>query len=116
VISDRLDLDPGELTARTGWQIKPQGACMGDVCVPLPAEVMTGNGRVDATVLAERMRMPLLRDDAHGVWSLGPAAVTGRSLTTADAPDLTLPDIDGNPFTLSSLHAQKVLLVAWASW
>ncbi|MEA3019919.1 MAG: Redoxin, partial [Actinomycetota bacterium] len=35
---------------------------------------------------------------------------------TAEAPELTLPDLDGNPFSLSTLHGQKVLLVAWASW
>jgi peroxiredoxin len=37
-------------------------------------------------------------------------------LTTAVAPELELPDADGNPFRLSSLRGQKVLLVAWASW
>ena len=60
--------------------------------------------------------MPLLHDEGHDLWSLGPASVTGRRLATALAPELTLPDIDGNPFELSSLHGRKVLLVAWASW
>ena len=61
--------------------------------------------------------MPLVADDAHGIWALGPeTAVTGRALTTAVAPELELPDADGNPFRLSSLRGQKVLLVAWASW
>ena len=68
-------------------------------------------------VLAERLGMPLVADAAHGVWALGPeTAVTGRALTTAVAPELVLPDADGNPFRLSSLRGQKVLLVAWASW
>jgi len=49
------------------------------------------------------------------VWCLGPEAL-GRALTTAQAPDLILPDYQGNPFALSSLRGQKVLLVAWASW
>jgi hypothetical protein len=31
-------------------------------------------------------------------------------------PDLTLPDVQGNPFSLRSLHGKKVLLIAWASW
>ena len=61
--------------------------------------------------------MPLVADAAHGLWALGPeTAVTGRALTTAVAPELELPDADGNPFRLSSLRGQKVLLVAWASW
>jgi cytochrome oxidase Cu insertion factor (SCO1/SenC/PrrC family) len=59
--------------------------------------------------------MPLVHDEAHGLWALGPES-GGRALTTAVVPDITLPDRNGNPFSLSSLRGQKVLLVAWASW
>ena len=105
-------VDAHEFEARTGWAIKPEGACRGDVCVPLPAD-----GRLDVSVLADRLGMPVARDDAHGLIALGPAtAGSGRALTTAVAPALELPDKDGNPFRLSSLLGQKVLLVAWASW
>jgi cytochrome oxidase Cu insertion factor (SCO1/SenC/PrrC family) len=79
--------------------------------------VQVGDGMLAVEPMAARLGMPLVRDDAHGVMALGPAtAVTGRALTSAVAPDLELPDADGNPFKLSSLHGQKVLLVAWASW
>ena len=30
----RLD----ELPGATGWQMKPEGACLGELCVPLPEE------------------------------------------------------------------------------
>ena len=61
--------------------------------------------------------MPLVADAAHGVWALGPeTAVTGRVLTSAVAPELELPDADGNPFKLSSLRGQKVCSSSWASW
>ena len=61
--------------------------------------------------------MPLVVDDEHGLWALGPeTAVSGKALTSAIAPELVLPTIDGDDFRLSSLRGQKVLLVAWASW
>lgn len=116
MILDRLAIDPAAFAARTGWAIKPEGACRGDVCVPLPAEARHQDGTLDATALAHRLGMPLLHDDEHDLWALGPATVTGKALETADAPQLTLPDKDGNPFDLRSLHGQKILLVAWASW
>ena len=33
-----------------------------------------------------------------------------------DAPDFTLNDINGNPFSLSSLKGRRAVLVFWASW
>jgi hypothetical protein len=117
VILHDLKVDEHEFEARTGWAIKPEGACKAEVCVPLPPAARLDDGRLDASVLSERLGMPLVADGTHGLWALGPeTAVTGRALTSAVAPELVLPDHDGNPFRLSSLHGQKVLLVAWASW
>jgi hypothetical protein len=117
VILNELSVDISAFEARTGWQIKPAGACRGNVCVTLPADARLADGRLDVRVLAERMGMPLVADDTHGVWALGPAtAGSGRALTTAVASELELPDKDGNPFKLSSLLGKKVVLVAWASW
>ena len=117
VILHELEVDTDRFEARTGWSITAAGACKGDVCVPLPSSVRTGDGRLDVRVLSERIGMPLVTDASHSTWALGPATTgTGRALTTAVAPELELPDADGNPFHLSSLLGQKVLLVAWASW
>src|SRR5881394_3758591 len=96
-----LTVDQTEFEARTGWEIKPEGACKGDECVLLPPEVRAHadpDGRLlDARVLSDRLGMPLVADDDAGIWALGPATQgTGRVLTTAVAPDLTLPDADGN--------------------
>jgi hypothetical protein len=70
---------------------------------------------LDVRVVAERLGMPLVHDATTGRWVLGPEG-GGRALTTATAPDLELPNVDGEPFRLSALHGRKVLLVAWASW
>ena len=117
MLTTSLDVETSAVEEGTGWHLRPEGACKGDVCVPLPEGVRSLDGlRVRIDQLAERLGAPLRHDEARGVYAVGPATVTGRALTTAEAPELELPDLDGNPFLLSSLRGQKVLLVAWASW
>jgi hypothetical protein len=113
VILTRREVDPAELAARTGWELKPQGACKGDRCVPLPD--WPGDGPVDASLLAERLRMGLVEDELHGLCALGPES-GGRALASAEMPDLELPYRHGTPFALRSLRGTKVFMVAWASW
>jgi hypothetical protein len=110
-----LWIDPAVLRSRTGWELKPEGACKAGTCVPLPAEAIV-DGKVDARALADRLGMPLVAEERRGLWALGPEGLFGRTLATAEAPELVLPDLEGRPFTLSSLRGQKVALVAWASW
>jgi hypothetical protein len=113
VIIDSLELDPVELTARTGWELKPEGACKGERCIPIPGD--TSDGTVDARVVAERLSMALVADERHGLWALGPEA-GGRVLASAQMPELELPDRHGRPFSLRSLRGTRVVMVAWASW
>jgi len=109
VILTSLDIDPGEFEKRTGWAIKPEGACKDVRCVPLP------DGPLTAEVVSERLGMPLVHDAAEGLWALGPES-DGRALASAEAPDFTLPDWHGETFELRSLRGHKVLLLCWASW
>jgi hypothetical protein len=108
MIVDRLDEPPADLEQRTGWAIKPEGACRGDVCVPLPLPF-------DLTELAKRLRMALVHDEKHGLWALGPES-GDHALASAELPDLVLPDSGGRDFALRSLRGTKVIMVAWASW
>lgn len=105
--------DRAAFEAGTGWQLKPEGACKGEVCIPLKAD--PGNP-LDVPSLAEQMGLPLVTEPAHGLWALGPESIGGRALTTAEAPDLRLPDLNGQEFRLSSLRGQKVLVYAWAPY
>jgi hypothetical protein len=115
VLLESLTMSADEFARGTGWEIKPEGACRDDICVPLDSS--TGD-TVDVTAVAGRLGMPVVADAAHGVWALGPASSpTGRALLSANAPELTLPDLrTGEEFSLSSLRGNKVLLLAWASW
>ena len=114
MILDSLAVNAEMFAERTGWESKPEGLCKGDACVPA-ANAVLDDGSLSVPVLADRLRMPLISDDANGIHVLGPES-GGRALTTAAVPDIELMDLDGNPFQLNSLHGKKVLLVAWASW
>ena len=104
----------GARSAAPGWEIKPEGACKGDRCVPLPDGA--DDGALDVRVLAERLGMALVHDDEHGLWALGPESGRARAAVAPSCRTLTLPDRHGKPFSLRSLRGTKVLLVAWASW
>jgi hypothetical protein len=114
VISDSLQVPVEQLARETGWEVKPEGACRGERCVPLPAGALRA-ASVDLPAFAERLGMPLLHDEEQGLWSLGPES-GGRALSSAVAPDLVLPTLTGEPFPLSALRGKKVLIAAWASW
>lgn len=113
MILDDLNIDRATFEAGTGWQLKPEGACKGDVCIPLNAQP---GAHVDVVALAEQMGLPLVEDPEHGLWALGPESIGGRALTTAEAPDLCLRDLDGREFHLSSLRGQKIVVYAWAPY
>ena len=111
MITGSLDIDIDTFAAGTGWEIKPEGACKADVCVPLP-----GQDGFDLTATASRLGMAIVEDADAGLWAIGPESLTNRALVSAQAPELTLEDLDGSPFRLSSLRGQKVILVAWAPY
>ena len=69
-----------------------------------------------ASHAAERLGMAVVDDDTTGLVAIGPESLSGRALVTAQAPEVVLPDLDGNEFRLSSLRGKKVVLVAWAPY
>ena len=119
---DNLWLSNADLKRASGWELKPEGACMGDVCIPIPptraTEFVRDNGRsFNLAALARHLDQPVVHDDKNRAWYFGEAAATRRaSLASLQAPDFELPDLDGKMHRLSNYRGKKVLLVAWASW
>lgn len=109
MITTTLDISAEEFASGTGWDIKPEGACKGEVCVPLP------NG-YSATHAADHLGMAVVRNQSAGLLAFGPESLNGRALVTAQAPDVVLPDLEGNEFRLSSLRGKKVVVVSWAPY
>src|SRR4051812_3281035 len=116
VILETLTPTAAEFERATGWEITPEGACKGEVCVPLGGLEPEADGSIDPTAVADRLGMPIAHDDTHGLWALGPRSGDRRALETAQMPELVLPDFAGNDFDLASLRGRRVVLIAWASW
>ena len=102
----------------TGWERKAQGFCLGETCVPiLPATPWIDEraGQIDLTAFAEHLGQPAVADAENGVWAFGPAT-SPAAPRSVEAPDFTLPDLDGRMHSLSDFRGKKVLLYCWASW
>ena len=104
----------------TGWELKPEGACRGDVCVPLPSgrdAAFLDGGRFNFTALARHLGMPFATHAATGAWAFGESsAKRNAELESLVAPEFSLPDLDGREHRLSDYRGRKVFMVTWASW
>ena len=115
-----LWLSASDFKRVSGFELKPEGFCKGEQCYPVPparkAQFENG-GRYNLSALAELIGQPLVVDEAHQAWCFGEASANRkRALTSLEAPDFALPDLDGKLHSLSEHRGKKVLLVSWASW
>jgi hypothetical protein len=91
--------------------------CRGDACVRTNPTWLDDQGRVDLAAFAAYMGQPAVREDAQGVWAFGDNVNAVRDqLFSLQAPDFTLPDLDGNPHSLADFRGKKVFLFSWGSY
>jgi len=81
MLSTTPTVPTAEFEARTGWSFMPEGACKGEVCIPLASPP---GDTVDLAEIAAAMQLPLVHDEAHGVWAVGPESIGDKTLTTAE--------------------------------
>src|SRR5690242_37380 len=98
------------------FEVKPQGACRDDICIPISTDMMRG-GYFNLTAFAKKVRETVVVDLNERVWSLGEIPLLrGGFLNSRVAPDFAVPDRSGRIVHLSDFKGKKVLLVTWASW
>jgi hypothetical protein len=116
--ADTVRVTPDVLRRVFGWELKPQGLCKDDVCIPIPQRGdLVADGRVNLAGFAQLLDRPLVVDAAEAVVHLGESArQRGAALASLRAPDFTLPDLDGRLHSLADYRGKRVLLVAHASW
>jgi hypothetical protein len=115
---DGLWLAPAALRAALGWELKPQGVCRGETCIPaLAGGKLVRDGRVCVNALAAALGRPLAMDSEARTAYLGASSGERRQrLASLEAPDFALPDLAGRMHRLGDQRGRKVLLAAYASW
>jgi hypothetical protein len=112
--SQNLWVQSKDLPRINEFEVKPQGACRADVCIPLSKSLKEGNWfnltgfarKIGETVVAEQ-----------GVYSFGEIPVLrGGFYNSRIAPDFAVPDRKGKVVHLSDFRGKKTLVITWASW
>lgn len=124
---DRISPDPAgaaevlwirktDLPRINGFELKPQGACRADICIPIPKTFVRG-AYFNLTAFAQKAGQRVVVDPVARLWSFGEIpAVRGSFLEARMAPEFAVPDRKGRLVRLSEFRGKKVLLVTWASW
>ena len=116
VSGSRVQVSAQTLAESTGWTVKPEGFCLGELCVPARGAI-DSDGNVDLVAFADLTGRPIITDLDEGALSLGaPFESRGSDLNTLQAPDFSLPDLTGKLHSLSDYSGKKILLAAYASW
>ena len=116
---------PEDLPRINGFELKPEGACLDELCVP----VLQDRGQRHVSSLAEAShgstsrswRASSSRRTLSTTTTMSGASarfpVTRTSfLNAAIAPDFALPNRAGELVRLSDFRGKKVFIVTWASW
>jgi AhpC/TSA family len=123
VRGDDVWLPLDNLESATGWELKPEGVCRGETCVPLSSSqkrALLGDEKTPSwfnfSEFARLIEEPVAIDQEERVWYFGPPGWEWKSRSADAAPDFTAPDLAGHQHSLRELRGKKVLLLFWASW
>jgi len=101
-----------------GWDLRPEGLCRNNVCVPLPnRDDVVHDDRIDLVAVAHLTGSQTLIDqDASTIAISVPTQSRRQTLIGKQAADFALPDLDGEMHSLSEFAGKRRLLVAFATW
>ena len=115
-----LLIRPEDLSRVNGFELKPEGACFKDMCIPMNDDLLVeqdGRQWFDLTAFADLLGQPYVADRESRVWSFAeiPAKREGM-LVNAMAPEFEVTDRQGKVVRLADFKGKKALIVTWSSW
>jgi hypothetical protein len=113
-----------DLVSATAWELKPEGVCRGETCVPLSSSQRAAMLRDEQastwfnfSEFARLIEEPVAIDREARTWYFGPPGWEWRSRSEGNAAlDFTAQDLAGQLHSLHDLRGKKVFLLFWASW
>src|SRR5437763_6647988 len=109
-----LWITTGDLTRATRFVIKPQGVCRDELCFPMPknrtAEFVSKKGATtwfNLSNFARLIKQSFVTDQKNNVWYFGVRAEEQNGyLASLEAPNFTLPDLNGKPHSLADFRGK----------
>jgi hypothetical protein len=114
--TDVLWVQKRDLPRINDFELKPQGACRADLCIPIAKDLVRGD-YFNLTAFAAKAGQQVVAETGARVWSFGEMqALGGGFLNSRIAPDVAVPDRTGRMVHLAAFRGKKVQVVTWASW
>ena len=117
---DDLLIRSEDLPAVNGFELKPEGACFADLCIPIKDDMLVEqNGRqwFNLTASANLLDQQYVADIESRVWSFAEIpAKRENMMVNAMAPDFEIEDRQGNVIRMADFKGKKALIVTWSSW
>lgn len=118
--SDGLLIRPEDLVRVNGFELKPEGACFKDLCVPMKDHLLVerdGRQWFDLAAFADLLEQPYVADKEASVWSFAEIPVKREGMmVNAMAPEFEVMDRQGNVVRMADFKGKKTLIVTWSSW
>lgn len=115
-----LLIRPQDLSRVNGFELKPEGACFKDMCIPMNDDLLVeqdGRQWFDLTAFADLLGQPYVADRESRVWSFAEIPAKRESmLVDAMAPEFEVTDRQGKVVRLADFKGKKALIVTWSSW
>ena len=117
---DGLWIRPEDLQRINDFELKPQGACYQDMCIPLDDQlqiVRDGRRWFNLTAFADLLGQRYVADTDSRVWSFGEIPARRQKMQrNAMVPQFEVTDRKGNTVSPVTLKGKKALIVTWSSW
>jgi hypothetical protein len=115
---NHLLIDPADLPEALGWELKPEGLCRENICVPVRnTSALFSDDQLDLAAVAGALGRLAVVDASAGIAAVAlPRERRQQALDGLLAPSFTLSDLDGVPHHLEEWRGKKKLLFAFASW